>query len=68
MDLRECPICLTSLGEPGKAVKERRVALLSCSHLFHDVCLQTYEECNLVTKHQCPVCRSSYTKKKFPVT
>ncbi|XP_065053376.1 RING finger protein 32-like [Rhopilema esculentum] len=68
MDLRECPICLTSLGEPGKALKERPIALLSCAHLFHDVCLQTYEECNLVTKHQCPVCRSSYTKKKFPVT
>ena len=61
MDLKDCPICLMLINEDS--VKERPVALLSCAHLFHYVCLKMYEDCELVSIRHCPVCRHVYTKK-----
>lgn len=63
MDITDCPICLMPVDEGS--MRERPVALLSCAHLYHYVCLQMYEECELVKFRHCPVCRSVYTKKKL---
>eukprot|EP00041_Stephanoeca_diplocostata_P012307 m.206378 g.206378 ORF g.206378 m.206378 type:complete len:420 (+) comp18900_c0_seq2:418-1677(+) len=43
-----CPICLCEFGL-------RSQILLSCSHTFHQCCLQTYER--HVGKRVCPICR-----------
>lgn len=47
-----------------KDTKTRCTVLLSCTHVFHETCLQTFED--LVVddgKHVCPVCRTVYQKK-----
>ena len=44
----ECPICLDKLAC-------RESVILSCSHVFHKVCLQNFEKFSSVTK--CPLCR-----------
>lgn len=38
------------------------ISLLSCSHIFHHTCLQTFEELNFDRLHCCPECRSAYQK------
>ena len=52
----ECPICLTNL------FGSKEVSLLSCSHLFHTACLESFEEFANYTPFACPVCRSTYQK------
>lgn len=48
--------------------KQRRTVLLSCSHVFHDQCLQTFEELALGDgRHVCPVCRAVYQKKVISI-
>ena len=44
----ECPICLDKLSS-------RESVILSCSHVFHKVCLQNFEKFSSVNK--CPLCR-----------
>lgn len=57
----ECPICLDKLAS-------RESVILSCSHVFHKVCLHNFEKFSSVTK--CPLCRceryecKTYTKDK----
>ena len=52
------------LAKGDSKSKSRKTVLLSCSHVFHDVCLQTFEELALTEgRPQCPVCRSLYQKK-----
>ena len=42
----------------------RSQILLSCSHIFHQCCLEAFEELAVETsRHVCPVCRSHYQKK-----
>ncbi|XP_038046163.1 RING finger protein 32-like [Patiria miniata] len=41
----------------------RHTVLLSCTHVFHLVCLQAFEELSLAQTKVCPVCRSGYQKK-----
>ncbi|KAF6040612.1 RNF32 [Bugula neritina] len=58
----DCPICLTSVRDD-----QRSVTLTSCSHIFHDTCLLTFESLAVSSQEQgahnfCPVCRSSYQK------
>ena len=56
----ECPICLDKLAS-------RESVILSCSHVFHKVCLHNFEKLSSVTK--CPLCRceryecKTYTKE-----
>ena len=52
----ECPICLAPL------FGSKEVSLLSCSHLFHTACLQSFEEFANYAPFACPVCRSTYQK------
>uniref|UniRef100_A0A8D3EFF7 Ring finger protein 32 n=1 Tax=Scophthalmus maximus TaxID=52904 RepID=A0A8D3EFF7_SCOMX len=51
--VRDCPICLTAL----------RTVLLSCSHLFHQLCLEAFESFTADSRPPCPLCRSVYHKK-----
>lgn len=41
----------------------RRTVLLSCSHVFHETCLATFEELTCEERPVCPVCRSLYQKR-----
>jgi hypothetical protein len=57
----DCPICMDKLSN-------RESVILSCSHVFHKVCLKNFERFSAVTK--CPLCRceryecKTYTKDK----
>lgn len=72
-DLKECSICMVEFRksiidlkfEMSLAENEpsRPLVLLSCSHLFHDVCLQMFEELQYDKKPCCPFCRSNYQKR-----
>nr|XP_061809765.1 RING finger protein 32-like [Nerophis lumbriciformis] len=68
----DCPICLTPLWAPeasGRSSsfnlhqRRRRSVLLSCSHLFHQVCLDAFESFTTDRAPACPLCRSDYHKK-----
>ncbi|KAK9527660.1 hypothetical protein VZT92_014202 [Zoarces viviparus] len=67
----DCPICLTalcSLSLPTEAdasshQQRRRTVLLSCSHLFHQLCLEAFEAFSTESRPSCPLCRSAYHKK-----
>lgn len=57
----ECPICFDKLSS-------RESVILSCSHVFHKICLKNFEKYSSVSK--CPLCRcekyelKNYTKDK----
>ena len=57
----DCPICMEKLSS-------RESLILSCSHVFHKICLKNFERFSKVTK--CPLCRcesyecKTYTKDK----
>ncbi|KAL1006804.1 hypothetical protein UPYG_G00077360 [Umbra pygmaea] len=70
-DIRDCPICLNTLCSPRLATEARtatlqcshsRTVLLSCSHLFHQPCLEAFEAFCLEGRPTCPLCRSHYYK------
>ncbi|KAG2383198.1 hypothetical protein C9374_004535 [Naegleria lovaniensis] len=52
----ECPICLCFLHE-------RHCVVTSCGHVFHDKCLQSFENFQDNSQHKCPLCRQLYVKK-----
>ena len=41
---------------------KKPIVLLSCSHVFHRCCLETFEELNFDNSPVCPECRSTYKK------
>ncbi|XP_029979019.1 RING finger protein 32 isoform X2 [Sphaeramia orbicularis] len=67
----DCPICLTPLHSPNltteaqgsQHLQPRHTALLSCSHLFHQLCLEAFESFTADSRPSCPLCRSAYHKK-----
>ncbi|XP_040922018.1 RING finger protein 32 [Toxotes jaculatrix] len=67
----DCPICLTALCSPNLPTEaggsnheqRRRTVLLSCSHLFHHLCLEAFESFAADSRPSCPLCRSVYHKK-----
>uniref|UniRef100_G3NIG6 Ring finger protein 32 n=1 Tax=Gasterosteus aculeatus aculeatus TaxID=481459 RepID=G3NIG6_GASAC len=65
----DCPICLTALRSPslpteaGTSSHHRHAALLSCSHVFHQLCLEAFEAFSTESRPSCPLCRSFYHKK-----
>ncbi|XP_067108244.1 RING finger protein 32 [Osmerus mordax] len=69
-DIRDCSICLTPLCSPNLGMVasitpppgRRRSVLLSCSHLFHQPCLEAFESFCLEETPTCPMCRSHYQK------
>ncbi|KAL2634486.1 hypothetical protein R1flu_005965 [Riccia fluitans] len=60
----ECPICIGELVRRGP--KQKGLAWLSCSHMFHIECISTFEEFNKSSEtcvgNLCPVCRSPYER------
>ncbi|KAK7495716.1 hypothetical protein BaRGS_00013163 [Batillaria attramentaria] len=47
-----------------KCGKPRKTVLLSCTHVFHETCLQTLEELAMGDiRNTCPVCRTIYQKR-----
>ncbi|KAJ8010173.1 hypothetical protein DPEC_G00072240 [Dallia pectoralis] len=69
-DTWDCPICLNALCSPRLGLRRtpqqpecnRRTVLLSCSHLFHQPCLEAFEAFCLEGQPKCPLCRSLYHK------
>jgi len=70
--ISDCPICITpmhiaalsnnqNIGETELKI----VALLSCSHLFHETCIASFEEFCEGRTFMCPVCRSPYQRTKL---
>uniref|UniRef100_A0A3Q0SNS0 Ring finger protein 32 n=1 Tax=Amphilophus citrinellus TaxID=61819 RepID=A0A3Q0SNS0_AMPCI len=70
-DVWDCPICLTALSslslptESDRSDHQQRrpAVLLSCSHLFHQICLEAFEAFCADSRPVCPLCRSVYHKK-----
>lgn len=70
-DVWDCPICLTGLCCPSLSPdagtsgppRGRGAVLLSCSHLFHQPCLEAFEAFSTQSRPSCPLCRSAYHKK-----
>ncbi|XP_076455589.1 RING finger protein 32-like [Babylonia areolata] len=49
------------------AGRVRRTVLLSCTHVFHETCLQTLEELAMgEVRNLCPICRAVYHKRSIP--
>ncbi|XP_041823476.1 RING finger protein 32 isoform X2 [Melanotaenia boesemani] len=67
----DCPICLTAMCNYSLQVESarsshqqvRHTVLLSCSHLFHQLCLEAFEAFTADSRPRCPLCRSTYHKK-----
>lgn len=59
----DCPICFQGcdLKGPGAA----RVELLSCSHVFHRCCVDSFESFHVFETHICPVCRQKYDRRPW---
>ena len=60
--LGDCPVCLAPLCSDGSSGHGERLALLSCTHVFHHRCLESFERFSLTPACLCPVCRSAYSK------
>ncbi|XP_048040744.1 RING finger protein 32 [Megalobrama amblycephala] len=61
--VQDCAICLNCLSSHnGSSKKDRNILLLSCSHIFHEPCLQAFEIFCQEAKPKCPLCRSHYAK------
>ncbi|XP_007666045.1 RING finger protein 32 [Ornithorhynchus anatinus] len=71
-EISDCSICLTPLclpthlqyssSEPVNS-QARHTVLLSCSHMFHHMCLLALEEFSLGEIYTCPLCRACYQKR-----
>jgi len=59
-NVKDCPICIMPLG-----LRPSKITLLSCSHVFHDNCIESFEHFNCETVHLCPVCRTMYHKTMY---
>ncbi|XP_024393093.1 uncharacterized protein [Physcomitrium patens] len=57
--LHPCPICLERFG-----LKKQQV-ILSCSHAFHKLCLQSFEKFSRI--RCCPICRAEPYQKNVHV-
>ena len=55
--------CSKYVTEPS-AGSSKPVVLLSCTHIFHNICLKTFEELNFDKLPVCPECRSAYKKNE----
>jgi hypothetical protein len=50
-------------SEGRKRPRLKAIALLSCTHVFHDPCLRSFELYNKSEVPLCPMCRRAYEKK-----
>ncbi|KAF4656214.1 RING finger protein 24 [Perkinsus olseni] len=68
----ECPICYDQLRtmeevEAPRQPARRAVTILSCSHLFHQKCLDSFESFRVFEKRFCPMCRQEYHRRPWPL-
>ena len=56
-----CPICMEGFNR-GYEV------LLSCSHMYHRSCLQSFEKFMKTAERSCPICRTTNYQKKITVS
>lgn len=50
-------------SEGEETTRRRHKAVLSCCHIFHQTCLEAFEQLTIGERHYCcPVCRSHYQK------
>ncbi|CAM9093605.1 unnamed protein product, partial [Ectocarpus fasciculatus] len=71
----ECAVCMCANdsreegADPGnckirkKHSRPKAIAVLSCSHVFHDRCMQSFEMYGEEDVPLCPMCRTPYEKK-----
>ena len=60
------PIEQKSVGKKQETQQPKRpLVLLSCTHVFHETCLQMFEEYSCDSTLNCPVCRTAYQKNTF---
>ena len=61
---KTCPICIGPLARKLRG----NVCLLSCSHMFHEDCIQLFELFQEAEncKPACPLCRANYEKTVIP--
>lgn len=52
---RNCAICLNEFGSSKRCV-------LSCSHVFHARCMEGLEYYDIKEEHNCPICRTCYSR------
>ena len=60
----DCPVCLNSMAEGCG----QPLALLSCTHVFHARCLDSFERFSLRPTCVCPVCRAAYARRQLGET
>lgn len=60
-NVHDCPICIMPLVER----RAKPLTLLSCSHVFHETCISSFEHYNCETVQLCPVCRTMYHKSNY---
>ena len=88
--ITDCPICMSNLNtsqvslieeertrEHQSPNRQRHVSLLSCTHVFHEACIEAFErfafsnneEPNQTSKRPviftCPVCRAGYHRRRL---
>ena len=56
----ECPICMSKFDDEGESHRSR--TLLSCSHVFHQRCIEAYENFHDEGPKSCPLCRTFYCR------
>ncbi|KAI8833783.1 hypothetical protein BJ741DRAFT_610996, partial [Chytriomyces cf. hyalinus JEL632] len=65
-----CSICLSILSQHKRqdgvknAKQQRKIALLSCGHVLHDLCISNFEKYSGVA--MCPICRRQYRRSCSP--
>jgi hypothetical protein len=47
----------------SRHTRHKAIAVLSCSHVFHDRCMHSFELYNKEDTPLCPMCRAPYEKK-----
>eukprot|EP01031_Cornospumella_fuschlensis_P029842 gene29842-36032_t len=60
----DCAICMSSVpAEPIPSLHKKKTVVLSCSHLFHQSCIVSFEKFAQQKQPKCPVCRCHYEKR-----
>ncbi|KAI9193155.1 uncharacterized protein BJ171DRAFT_303707 [Polychytrium aggregatum] len=60
-----CTICLGPIRPRAHSKRPKRLALTSCSHVFHEPCLESFERFADAGSRVCPVCRSPYQRQEL---
>ena len=56
----ECAVCMETMANFSKNSKKSDLMLLSCGHIYHNNCLNSWVMYKNGTE-ECPLCRQSYS-------